>query len=166
MIHVIRKDEDSKRINYNFDPKINLFYTEENDLIIECDNPFITFNIGDNCDLTTDDVCVINAGSNCNIKTGNSCVVLNAEDSCFETGRACIFHVSEGTFKVKGPAIVIHIPSMTVKEFKDSYFTLKTNGNGDPVYDFPPVKHTITIDGKDIEISHESFENLKKTLIK
>ena len=30
---------------------------------------------------------------------------------------------------------------------------------------FPPKTHKITIDGKEIEISHESFENLRKELV-
>ena len=123
---------------YIWDEKTKTFSTNEDDLVIDFrDWDRVTFN--------TDSRCAFMTGSDCTFDTGNSCT--------FDTGYSCTFTVRDNCVIVRRDVFEVIQPQPNV--------TIKLYEHGVKGYKVVEKKHVITIDGKAIELSQESFESLK-----
>ena len=126
---------------YNWDEKTKVFSTKENNLVLDFSNMnYVTFKTGSYCTFTTGSDCTFTTGSYCTFKTSSNCT--------FTTGSDCVI-VRRDVFEIIQP-----------KEGKP----IKLKEYGTKGFDFVKKDKTITIDGKDIVISEESYQNLKKQL--
>ena len=116
-----------------------------------------TFNTGNSCTFNTGSDCTFNTGSHCIFNTG-SCCTFNTGSCCtFKTGYGCIFKTEENCVGIRYDVDgIIEIPPNT---------TIKYNCHRRHGYEVIKQTHTITIDGKEIELSEESYQSLKKLLI-
>jgi hypothetical protein len=74
----------------------------------------------------------------------------------FKTGSECTFNTSENCVAIRYDVTgIIELPNRK---------TIKLNGYEIPGYTVVEPTHTITIDGKEITLSNESFNELKKQL--
>jgi hypothetical protein len=123
----------------------------------------VTFKTGSNCILKTGDYCNIHAGwdcmfhtgSNCNFKTGNYCN--------FNTSYGCIFNAGcNSIFETNGEnCIIIRYDIHEIVEVPVNK-KIKLNGFQQKGYTILNNDHTIIIDGKEIKLSEESYNNLKE----
>jgi len=93
--------------------------------------------------------------NNWTFKTGSGCT--------FKTGPSCTFKTGSGcAFKTGPSCVVIRRDVFEVIELKEDQ-PIKLNKYN--IKGYTAIKsHVVTIDGKDIELSEESFNNLKKQL--
>ena len=126
---------------YSWDEKTKTFSTNEDGLVIDFRGwDRVTFRTGDDCIFTTGDDCIFTTGDYCTFKTGSRCT--------FDTGSECVI-VRRDVFEVIQP---------------EPKVTIKLNEYGIKGYKVVEKKHVITVDGKEIELSEDSFESLKKQL--
>jgi len=133
---------------YTWDPKTKTFFTIENNLVLDFSGmDGVTFNTGYGCTFNTGWYCTFNTGGYCTFNTGGYCT--------FITGEGC-------TFTCGGNCVVIRRDVKGVTEIPEGK-TIKLKECGVEGYD--EVKpHTIVIDRKEITLSEESYEELKKSL--
>ena len=172
---VTKNGENLSKDRYTLDKRTKIFSSTENNLVIcAIGFPGYTFNIGSNCILNTSYNCIFNAGNycifntehNCNFKTGWGCVFDTGEDCIFKTENNCIFKTGSGSiFYTNKNCVVIRRDVFEVIQIPEN---TKIQLNSPYSCGYIKIKDTktITIDGKDIEVSNESFEALKKQRIK
>ena len=174
---------------YNWDPKTKTFSTDEENLVIDfSDINGVTFKTGDNCtfktgsyctfktlsDCTfkTEDYCTFDTGYNCTFKTGYSCTFNTGSYCTFNTGSSCTFKTEDNctfktgsycTFTCKEDCVIVRRDVFEIIQPKPEE-TIKLNDFNVKGYTVVNPKRIISIDGKDIEISEESFNNLKEQL--
>ena len=132
-----------------------------------------TFNTGSYCMFKTGSHCTFNTGSNCKIDTGSHCT-FNTGSNCifdtvryctFKTGSICIFKTSSYCeFNCKENCVCIRRDIYEIIEIPVDQ-QIKLNDHRVKGYKVVNTIRKITIDGKEIEVSEESYQNLKKTLI-
>ena len=115
-----------------------------------------TFDTGSSCTFDTGSDCTFDTGPYCTFKTGSGCTFKTVYDCTFDTGSSCTFKTEEDCVIVRRDVFEIIQPEPNVK--------IRLNGWGEKGYTLVKDTKTITIDGKDIEISLESFESLKEQL--
>ena len=115
-----------------------------------------TFNTGHDCTFDTSSYCTFDTGSNCTFDTGSDCTFKTSYSCIFKTGYNCTFNTEEECVVIRGDIYEI------IELEKDK--KIKLNGYEASGYEVISSTKTITIDGKDIEIGEESFEELKKQL--
>jgi len=141
---------------YTWDPKTKTFSTKENDLVLDFTGMNgVTFNTGGGCTFSTGGGCTFNTGGGCTFNTGGDCT--------FNTGGGCTFNADGWcTFTCEENCFVTRWDVKGVTEIPEGK-TIKLRGYGVEGYD--EVKpHVIVIDGKEITLSEESYEELKKSL--
>jgi hypothetical protein len=174
---------------YSWDPKTNTFSSNENGLVLDFYNidgvsfktgSYCTFKTGFSCTFDTGSHCTFDTGSYCTFKTGSNCTfktdshcTFDTDCNCtFDTGSHCTFDTdcnctfktgSQCTFKTCSNCVCIRRDIFEIIEIPKEK-TIKLNSFEIKGYTFLNETKTITIDGKEIEISNESFENLKKQL--
>jgi hypothetical protein len=149
---------------YTWNEKTKTFSTTEYNLVIDFTGvnnvtfrtgSYCVFKTGDNCTFDTGNNCTFKTGSDCTFKTGVRCTFNTGALCTFDTGYSCTFNTGENCvairYDVKG---IIKIPEGKTIKFNT------TEVSGYKVIE----KHIITIDGKEIELSEESYQNLKKQL--
>ena len=135
---------------YIWDEKTRTLLTTENGLVLDFSSiNEITFKTGYGCTFKTGYGCTFDTGFMCNFNTGLMCT--------FRIGFGCIFNIGEKCVIIRKDIfeVIQSIEPMKIK--LNSYYI--------PGYTIIEDKKVITIDGKDIEISQESYENLRKQLI-
>jgi hypothetical protein len=142
---------------YNWDAKTKTLSTEEEGLVLDISGiDGATFNTGSYCTFNTGPDCTFKTGYNCTFKTGSGCTFKTGGNCTFNTGDNCTFNTGDNCvairYDVKG------ITKLTSKQ------VIKFNGYEIAGHTVMPQTRTITIAGKDIEISEESFKALKKQL--
>ena len=116
-----------------------------------------TFNTGSHCTFNTGNICTFKTGNSCTFKTGYGCTFHTGFSCTFNTGYYCIFKTDKNCVGIRYDVDgIIEIPPNTL---------IKYNGCASPGYTIIEPKHTIIIDGKEIELSEESYQSLKKSLI-
>ena len=142
---------------YTWDAATQTFSSKEDWLVLDFSNmnkvtfntrSCCTFNAGGNCTFNTGGYCTFHTGSNCTFDTGSDCTFNTRSKCTFTTGNECVV-VRRDVFEI-----------ITLEKGK----TIKLNDThvkGFTVIEAPKFK-TITIDGKDVEISKESFNSLKE----
>ena len=166
---------------YTWDEKTRSFSTTENGLVIEFsgwhDVTFktgggctfstshnCTFDAGDNCTFDTGYGCTFNTNSYCTFRTGSCCTFTTGSDCNFRTGSCCNFRTgSRCTFDTGSDCVIVRRDIFEVIQ-PEPNVTIKLNEYGIKGYKIIENKHVITIDGKAIELSQESFESLKNQL--
>ena len=113
-----------------------------------------TFKTSSYCTFDTEHDCTFTTYSNCTFKTGNGCTFKVEEDCTFDTGYGCEFTVGDNCVIVRRDIFEIIQPEPGVA-IKLNEFEVKG-------YKVVEKKHIIRIDGKEVELSEESFNNLKK----
>jgi len=142
MFSVTKKGKPLNKSLYNWDEKTKTFSTNESNLVLDfSDMNYVTFNTGSYCTFMTGDGCKFNTGDDCTFTTRSRCT--------FETGNDCVI-VRRDIYEV------IEIPENT---------KIKLNNCQVKGYMIIPEKHIVIIDGKEIELSEESLNNLKNQLI-
>ena len=134
---------------YNWDEKTKTFSTNEDGLVIDFrDWDDVTFNTGSECTFTTGSDCTFTTGYGCTFDTGSYCTFKTGSRCTFKTGSRCVI-VRRDVFEIIQPK-----PGVTIQlnEFEIKGYKVVEN------------KYVITVDGKEIELSQESFESLKKQL--
>ena len=127
---------------YSWNEATKTFYSNEDNLVLDFNNiDNVTFKTGSNCTFKTRYNCTFNTGSYCTFDTGFDCT--------FKTGSDCVV-VRRGIFEV----IVLN----------EDNNHIKLNGYSIKGYEHIKPTRTITINGKEIELSEESFNNLKTQL--
>ena len=115
--------------------------------------PCCTFKTGFRCTFKTDFRCTFKTGSRCTFKTGSRCTFDTDYNCTFKTDPECVI-VRRDVFEV------IQVPKNTTIKLND----YRVKGY-EIIKDTKTKTKTITIDGKEIEISVENFENLKEQLL-
>ena len=156
---------------YNWNEETRIFSTNENDdnLVLDFRNwDGVIFRTGNSCIFKTGDYCIFDTGSNCTFDTFSSCTFRTGPYCTFHTGSDCTFHTgSDCTFLTGSNCVAIRYDVNGIIYIPDEKI-IKLNGDGIPgftIIEPPKTKHKIMIDGKEIEISEESFNALKKSLI-
>lgn len=143
---------------YTWDTKTKTFSTEENNLVLDFTGiSGITFKTGHNCTFKTGNCCIFNTGSGCIFNTCDDCIFNTGSNCTFDTGHSCTFNTDVYCIVIRRDTFEIIIPKNT---------RIKLNAYG--VSGYIEIKSTkiITVDGKDIEISAESFEAFKNQFLK
>ncbi len=124
-----------------------------------------TFDTGPSCTFDTGSFCIFKTGSYCSFKTGSDCLFKTGSSCTFESSSNCTFDTgSECTFKTGYDCVIVRRDVFEVIQPK-SGIKIKINLNKALESRFVEVKpHIITISGKDIEISEESYFKLKESL--
>jgi len=159
---------------FEWDEKTKTFTTTENNLVLDFKGidkiNFITgknctFKTGDYCKFNTGFSCTFNTGSNCTFNTGFYCTFKTSSYCTFKTGWNCTFNTGHYCKFDTGKKCVI--VRRDVFEIIQPEEDVKIKLNDYQIKGFEIIKDTktITIDGKNIEISDESYENLKKQLL-
>jgi hypothetical protein len=176
---------------YNWNEKTKTFSTNtsEDNLVLDFNDIYgVTFKTGSNCTFKTGDNCTFNTGShctfntgsectfttvhsctfttswNCTFKTGDNCTFITGLGCTFTTGDNCTFTTdSDCTFNTGSNCVAIRYDVTGIIELPNRK-TIKLNGYQIPGYTVVEPTHTITIDGKEITLSNESFNELKKQL--
>lgn len=159
---------------YTWNAKIRTFSTEENELVLDFTNIVgVTFKTGDNCIFKTSHDCVFKTcnhctfetGSDCTFETGSDCTFKTYDNCTFNTGDECTFDTSSNcTFKTSEECVIVRRDIFEVIQIPKN-IKIKLNSYKVPGYTVIKDTKIITIDGKDIEISIESFEAFKKQFI-
>ena len=124
-----------------------------------------TFKTGSDCTFDTGDSCTFDTGSNCTFNTGHNCIFDTGRSCTFDTGDSCTFDTGDScTFTCGEKCVCIRRDIYEVIEIPENK-TIKLNEYGVKGYSFQLQKRKIVIDGKEIEMSEESYQNLKKSLI-
>jgi hypothetical protein len=118
---------------------------------------FCTFTTGYDCTFTTDSFCTFTTDSFCTFTTGSDCTFDTGSDCTFKTGSNC-------TFKTGSNCVVIRRDIFEVILLEENK-TIKLNEFSIIGFRYIKPTKTITIEGKDIEISEDSFNELKKQLL-
>ena len=177
--------QNGKELNkkkYNWDENTQTLSTNENNLVLNFSKyNGVTFNTGDYCTFKTGRSCTFKTGRSCTFKTGRSCT-FNTGHSCtfktgyyctfktgysctFNTGYSCTFNTSHScTFACGEKCVCIRRDIYEVIEIPENK-TIKLNKYEIKGYSFQLQKRKIVIDGKEIEMSEESYQNLKESLI-
>ena len=160
--------------DYHWCEKTKTFCTTESRLVIDFSGVHgVTFKTGDSCTFNTGYGCTFNTGSYCTFKTGPDCTFNTGSACTFNTGYGCTFKTGsdctfktghECTFKAGKNCVGIRYDVDGIIEIPKNT-TIKYNDQGIPGYEVIKQAHTITIDGKEIELSEESYQSLKKLLI-
>ena len=132
---------------FNWDEKTKVFSTLECDLVID-------FSDIDYCTFKTSHRCTFKTGSNCTFKTGSNCTFDTGWKCTFDTGSNCTFVTGYNCVIIRRDVFEIIQPEGGVK--------IKPNNHNVKGYTIVKDAKTITIDGKEIEISNESYEAFKK----
>jgi len=127
---------------YIWDKEIRTFSTNENELVLD-------FSSINNCTFKTSDNCTFKTGGNCTFSTDWDCVFDTGWDCTFDTGSDCVL-VRRDIFET------YVLP--TNKSIKLNAYKIKG-------YKEINIKKKIIIDGKEIELSEESYNELKKSLL-
>jgi len=150
---------------FTWDGNTRTFSTTENNLVLDFNGiTHVNFITGSDCTFNTGSGCTFNTYWNCTFNTGFNCT-FNTGDYCiFDTGSDCTFNTySNCTFKTNKDCVIVRRDVFEIIQPEEN---VKIELNGHLIKGFEIIKDTktITIGGKDIEISNESYENLKKQL--
>jgi hypothetical protein len=187
---VLKNGEPLSEDLFTWDGNTRTFSSEEDSLVLDfveqTDCTFktgwdCTFKTGSGCTFDTSSGCTFDTGSNCTFKTSSGCTFKTGWDCTFKTGSGCTFKTSSGctfdtssgctfdtgsncTFKTGSGCVVVRRDIYEVIELVEGQ-TIKLNNYAISGYTVINPEKKIIIDGKDIEISKESFEELKKQLL-
>ena len=127
---------------------------------------YCKFKTGRSCTFDTKNKCTFDTGSYCKFNTGSWCA-FNTNNNCtFDARSNCTFDTDNNcTFKTGQNCVIVRRDIFEVIQ-PEAGFATKLNGENKKGFTLVKDTRTITIDGKDIEISIESFNNLKKQLSK
>jgi len=147
----------SKR-KYNWNKDTKILSTNENNLVLDfSEYNGVTFKTGHNCTFKTGNGCIFKTNSNCTFNTGDYCT--------FKTGYNCTFNIgSSCTFTCREKCVCIRRDIYEVIEIPENK-TIILNKYEIKGYSFQIQKRKIVINGKEIEMSEESYQNLKESLI-
>lgn len=121
-----------------------------------------TFDTGNHCTFATMCNCTFSTAFHCTFKTGENCIFTTGESCTFRTGYGCTFNISYGcTVTTGNESVIVRRDHFEVIQ-PEPNTTIKTNSFDALGYTIVPKTHTITIAGKDIELSEESFQAFKK----
>jgi hypothetical protein len=134
---------------FEWDEKAGVFSTTEGNLVLD-------FKEIDNIALSTGSDCTFDTGSDCTFDTGSDCTFDTGPDCTFDTGPDC-------TFDTGSSCVVVRRDIYEVIELEEGK-PIKLSGAKVKGFTYTN-NHKITIDGKDIEISEESYEKLKESLL-
>jgi hypothetical protein len=142
---------------YSWDEETKTFTSKEHSLVLDfhgCNG--VTFKGGCNNTFRT--------GAHCNFETGPECTFITGSQCTFVTGSQCTFDTLYScTFKAGKDSVVIRRDVFEIIPLEWGS-TIKLNDDEIKGFTCVEEKHIITIDGKEIELSKESFENLKRQL--
>jgi hypothetical protein len=159
---------------FNWCEDTNTFSSDEDDLVLDftCINGIngITFKTGSYCTFNTGSYCVFNTGPSCTFITGYYCTFDTGYKCNFKTGPECTFNISGGcTFECGEKCVCIRRDIYEVIELPE-YSRIRLNENDVKGWKYlvdeeeKEEKKKIIIDGKEIELSLESGNNLKEQL--
>jgi hypothetical protein len=164
---------------YTWDEKTKTFSSNESYLVLDFTGiDGVTFRTGHFCTFETSSLCTFKTGSGCTFQTGFNCTFKTGFNCTFDTGSGCTFKTgsrctfktyshctfdtsSDCTFKTGSKCVVVRRDIFEVIQLKENQ-KIKLNGCQVKGYKILEDKKTISIDGKDIELSQESFNNLKE----
>ena len=161
---------------YTWNKETRTFTSEEYDLVLDFygidgvtfnTSTDCTFKAGSGCTFKTGSRCTFKAGSRCTFKTGSKCTFKTGFGCTFKTGSRCTFDISHNcTFKTGSGCVIVRRDVFEVNQVPENT-TIKLNDYQIKGYEIiKDIKtKTITIDGKEIEISIEIFESLKEQLL-
>ncbi len=159
---------------YTWCENTKTFSTLKDNLVLDfSDIDGVTFNTWSNCTFKTGSDCTFNTGEYCAFETGSDCTFNTGSDCTFKTGSYCTFNTfsycafntwSNCTFDTGEDCVVIRRDIFEVIQLEPNK-KIKLNDYGKKGFVYIDDKKKITIDGKEIEISLESFNELKKQLL-
>ena len=124
-----------------------------------------TFDTGSGCTFKTGSRCTFKTGSKCTFKTGSRCTFDTDYNCTFKTGSGCTFGIGHNcTFNTGSGCVIVRRDVFEIIQVPENT-TIKLNDYQVKGYEIIKDTKTITIDGKEIEISIESFESLKEQLL-
>ena len=173
-ISVTQFGRELSKNKYTWNEETRTFSTNENNLVLDFFGiEEVNFNTGHdctfitshNCTFKTGSGCTFDTGHNCTFDTGSSCFFDTSHNCTFKTGSYCNFKTGHDcTFNSVHNCVIIRRNVFEIIQVPEN----NTNElNQYQIKGFEIIKDTktITIDGKEIEISVENFENLKEQLL-
>jgi len=159
---------------YTWNKSTKTFSSTENNLVLDfSDVGNCTFNTGYSCIFKTGVDCTFDTGFNCAFKTGDDCTFKTGVDCAFDTGRRCTFDTGRRctfntdcncAFNTGVDCVVVRRDVFEVIELEENV-KIKLNDCRIKGYTVIEDVKYIEIDGKKIEISLESYEKLKESLV-
>ena len=136
---------------YTWDEESKTFSTTEKQLVLDfSEYNWVTFTTGSDCTFNTGTSCTFYTGSYCTFDTGSSCT--------FNTGTSCTFNtLYKCTFNTGSDCVVVRRDVYEVIELTE-WVKIKLNRYWVKWYTEITDTKTITLDGKDIEVSVELYE--------
>jgi len=167
---------------YTWDENSRTLSTTQNDLVLDFSKtgPECTFDTGSNCTFKTGYDCTFKTGSYCTFNTRSDCTFDTCDDCTFDTGSGCTFDTcSSCTFKT-GPGCTFNVSYSCTFDISYSCVIvrrdvfeviqpekgkiIKINERNKLGFSFlSDIK--ITVNGKDVILSNETIENIKKQII-
>jgi hypothetical protein len=132
---------------YNWNEESRTFSTNKNDLVLD-------FSLLNGITFDTGAYCIFKTGSNSTFDTGSSCIFKTCSSCTFDTGSNC-------TFTTGKECVVIRRDIFEVIKLEENK-PIKLNSYKIEGFEYIKPEHIITIDGKEIKLSEESFNELKK----
>ena len=166
-ISVTKNGKELDKDLYSWNEETRIFSSNENGLVLDfSDINNCTFKTKSYCTFKAGSGCMFNTGSNCTFTTGSYCTFDTVFGCTFDTGSDCTFKTgADCTFDTEYNCVVVRRDVFEVIQLLNEENHIKLNQGGIKGYEVIGEKHIITIDGKEIELSEESFNELKKQLI-
>ena len=176
---VLRDGEVISLDDFTWDEKTKTFSSDLDCLVLDFSGVWdCTFDTGSDCTFNTGGVCTFDTGSRCTFNTGSVCIfntggvgTFNTGIDCtfdtgsvctFKTGSRCTFNTGSGcTFDTGEHCVVVRRDIYEVIEIPDNT-KIRLNEDCLKGYKVLDEEKEITIDGKTIKISNESYESFKK----
>jgi hypothetical protein len=142
---------------FEWDEKTNIFSTNESNLVLNFSGiNGVTFKTGFNCTFKTGNNCIFKTDSYCTFDTHSYCTFDTGDDCTFDTSYNCTFKTGSDCVIVRRDIFEVIQPEENQQIVLNSYLA----------EGYQVIKpHVITIDGKNIELSEKSFNQLKKSLL-
>ncbi len=113
-----------------------------------------TFVTGYNCTFITASDCLFDSGSNCNFITGDNCTFTTGNYAIIRCGHCSIIYCGCNS-------VVIRTDVFDILVFEDAVTYLRLNDYEVKGFTILADKHTIVIDGTDVEVSTKVYTQIK-----
>ncbi len=137
-----------------FDTSFNCIFKTKSDCTFDTGSD-CNFTTGTNCNFKTDWSCTFNTGSDCTFDTGSYITFNTGSDCTFNTGSDC-------TFKTGTNGVIVRRDGFEVITLDKKVNHIKLNEYKG--YEVLEDTHTIIVDGKEVELSSNGYNQIKEFL--
>ncbi|MHA1402088.1 MAG: hypothetical protein ACTSQE_17195 [Candidatus Heimdallarchaeaceae archaeon] len=145
------------KTKYTWNEDTRTFSSLEDDLVLDFNGiDGCVFNTGSYCTFTTGSYCTFTTGYNCTFTTYSNCSFTTSYNCTFDTSYYCTFTTGSDCVVIRRD--VFEVINLVEKQ------TIKLNNYLVKGFKVVPKNYNITIGDKVVELSEESYNNLKEQL--